>query len=659
MMSVGVEISGRDLEKEGFTLAPGTHFLHIKPELSNHQIVRLSLLLYSCPEIIELNLFNCRLRLESTVILARVLPSCPALSELNLGWNDLGPKGAAVLAEVLPSCPELSVLNLASNKVGPGGIRALAEGFRKCPKLSQLNLSSNDAGPEGLLALVEALPKCPKLSHLDLYDNSLGPEGTSALAKALLNCPELSQLNLSDNAVGQEGTSALAKVLPSYPKLSQFHLCLNKLGPKGISALAWALPSCPKLSLLDLSDELLGPEGVAVLAQVLPNCPKMRVLRMWGTQLGLEGVSALVKVLPNCSELSELDLGGNHLGLEGISVLAKVFPNCPKLSVLGLQSNNLGPEGAAALAEVLPKCLDLSVLKLWNNDIGSKGEEALDEVSMIGVFLTIEGTDRFECYAQRGEAIRQYMAQLRVWSGATKECLVHPQVCLQYLYTDEVERDAFCKGFAKNIGLWLFKNLGELPVVTGVGREYLKAITAYGERELEKLSIVLNPVLRRGLIDEHIVQLCDTVALLCYKMKDYIGAMAYYSACNYSQFPTQGTIFGILFQSLSKGKFQESIGKVLGEGNESAIDFILALNKLIKGNEPFKEEVQRILHEISKAQIKIGVPAQLVLAAFSDLEEIDQKQVGYPPAEASVGGVFSEAGDQGGKACQDFQAHKV
>ena len=163
--------------------------------------------------------------------------------------------------------------------------------------------------------------------------------------------------------------------------------------------------------------------------------------------------------------------------------------------------------------------------------------------------------------------------------------------------------------------------------MTGVGREYLKAVTAFDEENLETFRSALDPVLKRGMMDEQIAQLCDSAALRCYKRGDIVGAMAYYSVCDYQRFEKEGHAFGVIFTELSGGELQKAVTHIVENQDLVAGDFLPELDNLMKGDPSLKEEVEAILVLIAETQIKIGMHPNLILVSFKGLESIDVRQI--------------------------------
>ena len=151
--------------------------------------------------LVELNLYNCKLRKASGPALCHMLETNKTLTALDLSRNSsISDHNVAGIAEGLSSNHSLKYLNLCSCGIHDTGVmKSLADSLMVNDSLEELDLSGNTISPEAARGFSDMLKHNSTLKKLDVSQCELTDEAVKSLASALEVNSSLQELDLSHN----------------------------------------------------------------------------------------------------------------------------------------------------------------------------------------------------------------------------------------------------------------------------------------------------------------------------------------------------------------------------------------------------------------------------------------------------------------------------
>ena len=212
--------------------------------LSDQDVLDLSLFLKQAPTVTELRLKNCFVNQTGATHLATYLPET-ALSRLflscNIGMRD---RGALPLIAALPSST-LQELSLDTTNITDRTARAIASVLPKCD-LQTLYLGGNDISDVGASLLADALPRS-KVTKLYLSSSKIRDLGARSLGDAMKKHP-LKALTLAANYISDVGAKFLAEGLASCLTLQKLDLSCNDLTDDSVRFFLAAVERHPSIT---------------------------------------------------------------------------------------------------------------------------------------------------------------------------------------------------------------------------------------------------------------------------------------------------------------------------------------------------------------------------------------------------------------------------
>jgi Ran GTPase-activating protein (RanGAP) involved in mRNA processing and transport len=366
--------------------------------------------LKECRGLKLLNFDDTKMCSEGAAAAALVAKVSPHLEVASLNNCSVSDAGAMFWGLALATgCPNLVALDLTNCKIGKNGAVALAIGVSKHQNLKVLNLSKNLIDREGCRRLGEALLVNPILEELNLTSCSIGSRGASSLAAFIINpnC-KLRTLVLSNNDIGRRGGRALAVGMSMNKSITTLDLSVNDLSDIGAAGFGICLQRNSTLLLLDLSDCDITDLGAASVAIGLKTNTTLRSLKLACQVISDAGCVQLGRMMVANPQLhlKVLDLSTNAIRSRGASALAEMLVMNRHLSTLLLNDNEIQDEGAEPLGEVLSdgRNKTLKVLNVSENPISE--QVAIKYFTKAERRLVTEETARLDIVAQGTDMAR-------------------------------------------------------------------------------------------------------------------------------------------------------------------------------------------------------------------------------------------------------------
>lgn len=344
----GIRHYEKVMGKESFKSNKLTHLVVDDVQTTKIELISL---IRRCPNIIHLDLSNCRNITDATLrTLTQMLPN---LETLNISRNrvesdDLRYAGCISdigIHAIATNCKKLKNLNISirksSNEITPLGIRELVT---NCKELQSLEMRHFDNSDNSWLDDIATIGL--KLIALDVS----GCTGVTndKLNKILKDCPNLERLSVTSNQV----SNAMFDNIEHCLNLKHIHLESWNTNDQTLAILARI---CPKLESIDISNTReISKEGIASLAQFT----NLQVLKICRIAIPLEEIA---KYCPNLRNL--IAVGCREVTDAGLKTLGKACPKLQEIDVSlaghfyegNVPRTNLTYEGIVAFEKLYPK----------------------------------------------------------------------------------------------------------------------------------------------------------------------------------------------------------------------------------------------------------------------------------------------------------------
>ncbi len=116
------------------------------------------------------------------------------ITEISMACNYIEDNGAEVLASCLWTCNQLILLNLSDNRIGDRGASNLGIVLEQCSRLCTLRLNYNLLSGLGAINLAEGLQCCQNLETLELGHNFIWYSDIQCIAHILKQCTRLKRV---------------------------------------------------------------------------------------------------------------------------------------------------------------------------------------------------------------------------------------------------------------------------------------------------------------------------------------------------------------------------------------------------------------------------------------------------------------------------------
>ncbi|XP_075139654.1 NACHT, LRR and PYD domains-containing protein 6-like [Leptodactylus fuscus] len=245
-----------------------------------------------------------------------VQESLHSYRRLDLSGVHISALDCTVLALIMETCPNIEELDLWGCSLDPEGLERLAPGLHN---LQNLSLVDNHLPDISCTQLAFVIRNNQSLKILDLSYNRLsGPHFSDLMAA--LSSPDcrIEELHLRSNNLPDTSCTQFASVIRNNQSLNILGLSNNRLSGPHFSDLMAALssPAC-RIEELRLYNNNLPDTSCTQLASVIRNNQSLKILDLSNNRLSGPHLSDLVTVLssPDC-RIKELDLRCNRLSKE-------------------------------------------------------------------------------------------------------------------------------------------------------------------------------------------------------------------------------------------------------------------------------------------------------------------------------------------------------
>ena len=215
-----------------------------------------------CVKLEILDLSQCNLKDEGSVVISNAVQQLTNLQKVNLQANSIEPNGQEALGHALRKCRNMTATdNICSNEILAGEhlsisaiyqVSFIANCFRR-DAVSKIDLSDNFLGrsTDTIIDLMQGLGTLRTLTDLNLSGNKpFSNEVSQTLAESLKNMTSLRSLQVANNAISGAGADAIMCSLLRLFQIEEIDLSRNafKTFPVAISI------SCPILWKMNLSE---------------------------------------------------------------------------------------------------------------------------------------------------------------------------------------------------------------------------------------------------------------------------------------------------------------------------------------------------------------------------------------------------------------------
>ena len=314
------------------------------------------------------DLSECFLGVNSTIIIANILFNSDRISRLNLTRNNLADNGIKILIAAVKNSHSLVSLNLTSNSITHRGGDIIFGELINQQSIIDLNLSSiegtnrNRLTADGIKNIEFFLKKNFFIETLNISGNSIKDEGFITLAKGLNNNQTLIKLNISNNDIHQKGLSLGLDII-----------------------------SMNKLDYLNISNNPILDEGIKKITDCLKNFTNLHKLNISNCGFGFSGFEHLMNALQFMKRIEYLNISGNNIKSNNFENVKPCFTSFG-VKYLNMAKCSLCNESALILGECLEENETIRTINISENNITDEGFR-----SFIPLFRNNNVIENFDC----------------------------------------------------------------------------------------------------------------------------------------------------------------------------------------------------------------------------------------------------------------------
>ena len=316
---------------------------------------------------------------------------CVDLSECFLGINS-----TIIISNILYSSDRISRLNLTRNNLGDNGIKILINSIKDSHSLVSLNITSNSITHKGGEVIFGELINQQSIIDLNVSSiegtnrNRLTADGIKNIERFLKKNFFVESLNICGNSIKDEGFITLAKGLNNNQSLFKLIISNNDIHPKGLEIGLDEITS-NKLYYLNISNNPILDIGIKKLTDSLKNFNNLHKLNVSNCNFEFPGFEHLMNALQFIKRIEYLNISGNNIKSQNFENLKPCFSSFG-VKYLNMSKCSLGNESTLILGECLESNETIKTINISNNKITDLGFR-----SFISLFKNNNTIENFDC----------------------------------------------------------------------------------------------------------------------------------------------------------------------------------------------------------------------------------------------------------------------
>ncbi|KAJ3021324.1 UNVERIFIED_CONTAM: hypothetical protein HDU68_009687 [Siphonaria sp. JEL0065] len=227
--------------------------------------------------LVNLDLSNNKLSLQSGAEIAEMLAFNGTLKTLNLKGNSFGDKEATLLAEGLKQNSSLEAIDLSYNHIGDLGANALGAGLIANDSLRELNMAWNEIRVRGATGFLNYLKDNSHITLLNLQDNGIGESG-QPVSLFLAKSNSINILNVSRTRMNDASMILVAKGVEQNYSIKELDVSENPVGDLGMLALFKSILSSNCIKRVILKHIKITKEARVKLEELKNEKPEVEIV---------------------------------------------------------------------------------------------------------------------------------------------------------------------------------------------------------------------------------------------------------------------------------------------------------------------------------------------------------------------------------------------
>ena len=316
---------------------------------------------------------------------------CVDLSECFLGINS-----TIIISNILYTSDRIARLNLTRNNLGDNGVKLLINSIKDSHSLVSLNITSNSITHKGGEVIFSQLINQQSIIDLNVSSiegtnrNRLTADGIRHIEEFLKKNYFVESLNICGNSIKDEGFITLAKGLNNNQSLVKLIISNNDIHPKGLEIGLDEITS-NKLYYLNISNNPILDVGIKKLTDSIKNFNNLHKLNVSNCSFEFPGFEHLINALQFIKRIEYLNISGNNIKSDNFENLKPCFSSFG-IKYLNMSKCSLGNESTLILGECLQTNETIKTINISNNKITDKGFR-----SFIPLFKTNNTIENFDC----------------------------------------------------------------------------------------------------------------------------------------------------------------------------------------------------------------------------------------------------------------------